>query len=140
MAAARAEPDVAAARRRLRIDARLAFLVAATVLAIVIKRDSPHSYFIMLVAIAAFWLVFLREMRGPRIRVRTLAVLSAGLLVVAIAMPPRQSRDISAYSAYGEMIATYHVSPYTHAPQDVLTGEVLERVNPRWRGSRTTMT
>src|SRR5438045_2959766 len=41
---------------------------------------------------------------------------SAGLMVLAVAVPPTESHDVWAYSWYGRVVAHYHASPYSHPP------------------------
>ena len=49
---------------------------------------------------------------------RLVAIAIAGLLVVAVAVPPRQSHDFWSYAAYGRLVGVHHVSPYEHAPSE----------------------
>ena len=49
---------------------------------------------------------------------RTVAVLSAVLVALAVAVPPHGSHDLWSYAMYGRMVAHYHASPYRHVPRE----------------------
>jgi len=53
-------------------------------------------------------------------------------LLVAVAAPPRQSRDLWSYAEYGRIVSVQHVSPYTHAPADFPDDAFSGRVGARW--------
>ena len=46
----------------------------------------------------------------------TVVVLTAALLLVAVARWPRDSTDVWSYAAYGRMVSHYGASPYRHVP------------------------
>ena len=55
------------------------------------------------------------------------------LLTVAVALPPRSSRDVWSYAMYGRAVSVHHESPYTVDPDDFRGDPMLSRVSPRWR-------
>jgi hypothetical protein len=57
--------------------------------------------------------------------------------VFAIAAPPRQSRDLWSYAAYGRMVTTHHVSPYQHGPNEFPHDPFSARVGTGWQGARS---
>src|SRR5437764_5408667 len=44
------------------------------------------------------------------------------LLTVAVALPPRSSRDVWSYAIYGRAVSVHHTSPYTVDP-DAFRGD-----------------
>jgi len=96
------------------------------------------GYFAVLVATAAFLGLLVVEWSGAAHRgaLRPAAVYASvvGLMVLAVVTPPRQSRDVWAYAAYGDMVAHAH-SPYRHGPEGIARAELVTRMHPRWRRS-----
>src|SRR5439155_16099264 len=112
--------------------ARLAALVARGATAAVLLRGKNGSLgpklVLLTVAYAALAVVLVVEVRKHRAGLPTavgkvlVAGCAAGLLVLAVAVPPTESGDVWAYSWYGRVVAHYHANPYTtpasHHPND----------------------
>jgi hypothetical protein len=64
---------------------------------------------------------------------RALIIACVGLMILAIAIPARASRDVWAYVMYGRIIAQHHASPYTHVPSEYPGDPALMRVQPAFR-------
>jgi hypothetical protein len=58
-------------------------------------------------------------------------------LLVAVAVPPRQSHDLWSYAEYGRIVSTHHSSPYTHTPADFPGDAFSSRVGTRWEHARS---
>src|SRR4051794_5627910 len=83
-----------------------------------------------LVALAA---LIVCESRRPTVTVRTVAVASGLLLLLAVARPPLHSNDVWSYAMYGRIVSHHHVSPYTHPPSDYRTDPWYHRMDRAWR-------
>src|ERR671938_377175 len=95
-------------------------LVAAAVaaIAVVLVRD-PYSrvgptLVALGVAFVAMFLLFFLEMRTSRLDRRVVLGAGGALLVMAVVVPPLQSRDLWSYAMYGRMVVHYRASPYDH--------------------------
>jgi len=83
-----------------------------------------------LTALAALWRL---ERRAPMLRREPVFGLAAVLLLLAVVVPERRSRDLWQYATYGRMVTVHHVSPYTHAPDDFPDDPFSARLDPVWR-------
>src|SRR6266481_3635232 len=112
--------------------ARLAALGVTGTTAAVLLRGKDGSLgpnmLLLLLAYGALAVVLVIEVRRHRAG-RPSAVgkvlvtgCAAGLLVLAVVVPPTESGDVWAYSWYGRVVAHYHANPYTtpatHHPND----------------------
>ncbi|HMF81770.1 MAG TPA: glycosyltransferase 87 family protein [Acidimicrobiia bacterium] len=66
---------------------------------------------------------------------RTVLVLTVGLLAVAVTYWPRDSTDIWSYAAYGRMMSHYGASPYRHVPVEYSNDRAVRRVGPVWQNT-----
>jgi alpha-1,6-mannosyltransferase len=113
----------------------LAIVVAGTASLIIIGRGAPPILFIM--AVVGTFLAYagliasLTKLR--LISARALILACAALMILAIAVPARSSRDVWAYVMYGRIVAQHHASPYTHVPLDYPNDPALQRVQPAFR-------
>lgn len=112
--------------------APLAALVATGTTAAVLLRGKGGSLgpnlLLLTVAYAALAVVLVVEVRRhrslevPGVSKALVAACAAGLLVLAVVVPPAESGDVWAYSWYGRVVAHYHSNPYTdpaaHHPDD----------------------
>lgn len=107
-------------------------LVAAVVLQVAVARqDHLATLGCFVVGLGAWsWLVALQGRRG--LSVRFVAVLVLALAVAVVAFPPATSKDVNSYALYGRMVSVYHVSPYTHLPQDFSGDEWFPRLSYFW--------
>jgi len=106
--------------------ARLAALVATGTTAAVLLRGKNGSFgpnlLLLTLAYAALAVVLFVEVRRHRAGLPSsigkllVAGCAAGLLVLAVAVPPTESGDVWAYSWYGRVVAHYHANPYTTPP------------------------
>jgi alpha-1,6-mannosyltransferase len=69
------------------------------------------------------------------LRMPTVVVLSAALLLVAVARWPRDSTDVWSYAAYGRMVSHYGASPYRHVPVEYSNDRAIRRVKPTWQNT-----
>jgi len=74
-----------------------------------------------------------------RVDARPHAVVAAIVLalLIAVAVPPRQSRDVWSYAAYGRIVSVHHTSPYVHPPNDLPRDVLFDRVGEGWAGARS---
>jgi hypothetical protein len=117
----------------------LAVVFAGTSAIIAVGRGAPALVFIPLVAgtFAAYELLIWSLSRTPALKPRTLIVAVAALMILAIAVPVRSSRDVYAYIMYGRIVAQHDASPYTHAPADFPNDPALPRVQDVFRNTRS---
>ncbi len=64
---------------------------------------------------------------------RTVLVVVAALAAVAVALPPRASKDVFLYAMEGRLLGVHHVNPYTHAPVDFASDPMFLHVARQWR-------
>jgi alpha-1,6-mannosyltransferase len=113
------------------------FVAAGGTAAILLRGpngSSPVNIALLLVAFAGLGVLVASETRRPRLGARLVFGVTGGLLVLAVAIPPTQSRDVYAYAYYGRLVSHYGQSPYTHSaaghyPEDPFA----RRVDPIWR-------
>src|SRR5262249_31883310 len=66
---------------------------------------------------------------------RTVLVLTVGLLAVAVAYWPPDSTDLWSYAAYGRIMSHYGASPYRHVPVEYSNDRAVRRVGPVWQNT-----
>ena len=117
----------------------LAVVFAGTSAIIAVGRGAPPLAFIPLVAgtFGAYALLVWSLSRAPALKPRTLIVAVVALMILAVAVPVRSSRDVYAYIMYGRIVAQHHASPYTHAPADFPNDPALQRVQDVFRNTRS---
>src|SRR5438105_5476963 len=115
--------------------ALLAGAFGGTTAIIAVGRGAPALVFIPLVAgtFAAYALLVWSLARAVTLKPRALVVACVALMIVAIAVPVRSSKDVYAYIMYGRIVAQHHASPYTHVPADFPDDPALRRVQPAFR-------
>jgi len=106
--------------------ARLAALVVTGATAAVLLRGANGSLgpnmLLLTVAYAAGAVLVVVEVRRHRAHLPSglpkalVFGCAAGLLALAVAVPPTESGDVWAYSWYGRVVAHYHSNPYTTPP------------------------
>lgn len=63
--------------------------------------------------------------------------LAGALLVAAVIVPPRESRDVWAHVMYGRILAVHHANPYRHPPSAYPGDPWLARVGAEWRDTKS---
>jgi hypothetical protein len=58
------------------------------------------------------------ETKRPSLRCWMVFAAVTVLMAIAIALPPRTSNDVWAYSIYGRIVTAHDASPYVHAPEE----------------------
>ena len=117
--------------------ALLGVVCVGTASLIFVGRGAPPVAFIVLVLGtfiaygALIWSLTQRQVIG----VRALIVACIGLMIVAIGVPARSSKDVSAYIMYGRIVAQHHASPYTHVPASYPDDPALQRVQDSFRNT-----
>jgi alpha-1,6-mannosyltransferase len=113
----------------------LAVCVAGTALWIIAGDESPFIVRISLscFAFCGFGALFAPRIRAATLKPRRIAVATAGLLLVAVAMPPTGSLDVWSYAMYGSMVSEHHASPYTHTPDEYPGDPLQSQVGPMWQ-------
>ena len=117
----------------------LLLLVAADAGVLLLGPAAPLGPTLVLLvgAFAALALLGLSERRRRSLGRRPVLVAAAGLLGLAVAVPPTASNDVWSYAMYGRMVAHHHSSPYRHAPSEFPDDPWSDRVAERWRDSRS---
>lgn len=98
----------------------LALTTSATAAIILAGKHIPPWSFGLTLAVAggAFFLLLWSESRRPTLRAWIVVAAVTVLMAIAVAVPPRTSNDVWAYSIYGRIVVTHHASPYVHAPEE----------------------
>jgi len=115
---------VAATRARpgSRAPALTLLLVSATATSAIViagKHIPTWSFALMLlVAAGSFFMLLRRETKQPSLACWVVFAVSAAVMTIAVAVPPRTSNDVWAYAMYGRIVSSHDASPYVHAPQD----------------------
>ena len=120
---------------------RAALCVSALGTAVVLLR-APGSargptLALLAVAFAALAVVLVAERRRRRLGRSLVVGVTAGLLVLAVVVPPRQSGDLWSYAMYGRMVSEYQASPYRHTPAEFRGDPIGRRVPRFWEDSRS---
>ena len=113
----------------------LAGACAGTAALLAVGRGAPALVFIALVLMtfAAYCALVWSLTRARVLPARTIAAAFLGLLILAVAVPPRGSKDLYSYVMYGRIVAQHDASPYTHVPADFPSDPALQRVQPVFR-------
>ena len=106
---------------------------AAGLLLLPTSASSARSAPFLFVNMAALGALLVVERRRPTLRRGLVLAVAGALLVLAVAMPERRSRDLWSYAVYGGMVADHGLNPYTHTPDDVAGDPFTDRINPVWR-------
>lgn len=110
------------ARSGNRAPAFALLLLSATATAAIViagKHIPPWSFALMLiVAAGSFFLLLRRETKSPALACGAVFAVTAVVMTIAVAVPPRTSNDVWAYAMYGRIVSAHDASPYVHAPQD----------------------
>jgi len=112
----------------------LALLVGSTTVALWLDPRRRWHDAALVVALGSFATLMGLEWRQPLIRLRTVLLVAALLLGMAVAAPPRESQDVWAYAMYGRIQAVHHANPYEEEPSRFRSDPYLGRVFPAWRG------
>jgi alpha-1,6-mannosyltransferase len=118
--------------RRVFAPAPLAALVVTGITAAVLVRGKHGSLgpnlLLLTLAYSALGVVLAVEVRRhracapPSLAKAMVGGCTAGLLVLAVVVPPAESGDVWAYAWYGRVVAHYHATPYknpaSHYPKD----------------------
>jgi len=95
-------------------------LSAAATAGIIItgKRIPAWSFMaLLIVAAGAFFLMLREETKRPSLRAWIVFATVGVLMVLAVAIPPRTSNDVWAYSIYGRIVTAHNASPYVQPPE-----------------------
>jgi hypothetical protein len=86
-----------------------------------------------LIAVVAcqVWCV-LDQRAHPTLRRREVLLAAAGLVALAVALPPYGSKDIWSYVMYGRLLGVHHVSPFTNSPGTFPHDPFVHRVLPKF--------
>lgn len=87
---------------------------------------------LLVLAYVGFAGVVVTQLREPWLDRRTVLWTVAGLLVVAVVVPPLESRDVWAYVMYGRILGVHHMSPYTTLPSAFGADPFLAQMDPQW--------
>src|SRR5437588_3527591 len=118
----------------------LAGVAAAAIVGVLLRDafDPPGpSLLLLLIAFVSLGLLVAAEVRRPRLDRRAVLGLGAVVLVVAVAAPPRESRDLWVYAMYGRMVAHHQVSPYRHVAAEFPHDPWAAKVPHGWRQTRS---
>jgi Glycosyltransferase family 87 len=113
----------------------LAGIVGASAIALARPATGVLHAVATAVAIALFGLLMWLEASSPRLRIGAVAAVSVALLVLAVAAPSRDSRDVWAYAMYGRVLAAHHANPYAVAPVHFAHDPLYHLVSANWRRS-----
>ena len=115
---------------------RLLVSAAALPIAVLLLRapgDPGPPMALLAASLVGLGALVVHEWRRPSITVRTVAVASGLLLVLAVARPPLHSNDVWSYAMYGRIVSHHHASPYTHVPSTYRADPWYHRMDEAWR-------
>lgn len=69
------------------------------------------------------------------VEARTVLVAVAALAAIAVALPPRASKDVFLYAMEGRLLGVHHVNPFTHAPSAFASDPAFLHVARPWRST-----
>jgi len=113
----------------------LAVVCVSTVGALLTRQG--QAFPLLIVASAAFAYLLVMEARRPLLDRRLVLWCSLGLIVVAVAAPPRESADVWSYAMYGRIVDHFHADPYRVSPLAFSGDPWFWRVSVWWQGTRT---
>jgi len=119
--------------------ALLAITVVGTA-ALVAAGRSIAPVFVILVTVVpftAYAALVLSLSKARLVSTRALIIAFAALMIFAVALPPRSSRDLWAYLMYGRIVAQHHASPYTHAPAEYPHDPIYPRVYQVFKNTKS---
>ena len=116
----RVEEVRARSGRRAPAVALLLLSAAATAAIVIAGKHIPAWSFALMLVVAAgsFFLLLRRETTSPSLACWAVFAITAVVMAIAVAVPPRTSNDVWAYAMYGRIVSAHDASPYVHAPQD----------------------
>jgi len=116
-------------------DLALGALVAATTTGLVAYDaiGTAGRFGAGLIAFASFGVMFLPSVRARALQPTRVVVASALLIVIAVAVPARGSRDLWSYAMDGRIASVHHASPYTHMPADYPHDALSRHVRIGWQ-------
>jgi hypothetical protein len=133
--------------RRVLAPAALAGLVATGATAAVLVRGEQGSFgptlLVLILAYVALAVVLAVEVgrhragRAPSLSKHLVGACAAGLLVLAVVVPPTESGDVWAYSWYGRVVAHYHANPYTNPASHYPNDKWAQRVDRIWKNTNS---
>jgi hypothetical protein len=94
--------------------------------------SSALNLTLLAIAYAGLVGVVVTERRQPWLDRRTLLWVVGGLLVLAVVVPPVESRDVWAYAMYGRILGVHHLSPYATLPAHFAGDPFLGQMDTQW--------
>jgi len=130
--ASTAGPAVARPRPGLGRLVLLAASVVATVWLILLVHHAVLEVALVAVSGGACAALAALEYRRARLPVRIVAIGIGVVILAAVVLPSRSSRDLWSYAMYGRMVAVHQVSPYDHVPAKFPGDPFSRLVSTRW--------
>lgn len=128
-------PVTVSDRRRVAAQGAFGLCVAVDALWLVVGQvDGWWRWGALAAVVAAHVGCVVSLRRAPdAVATRTVVVAVAALAAVAVALPPRASKDVFLYAMEGRLLGVHHVNPYTHAPSAFASDPAFLHVAPQWR-------
>jgi len=122
--------------------AALIFLLtsAAATAGIIIAGKAISFWFfggLVVVAAGCFFLLLRTETRRRSLPCWMVFGVVSVLMAIAVALPPRTSNDVWAYSIYGRIVTAHNASPYTHSPEEYPTDPYFARAKRGYHNIRS---
>ena len=118
----------------------LLLLSAAATAGVIITGKAISFWFfgaLVIVAAGAFFLLLRSETKRPSVPCWLVFGAVAVLMVIAVALPPRTSNDVWAYSIYGRIVTAHEASPYVHYPEEYPSDPYFPRAKRGYHNIRS---
>ena len=123
------------------VSALVLLLASAAATAGIIITGKAISFWsfgaLIIVAAGCFFLLLRTETKRPSLPCWLVFGAVAVLMVIAVALPPRTSNDVWAYSIYGRIITAHDASPYVHYPEEYPSDPYFARAKRGYHNIRS---
>jgi alpha-1,6-mannosyltransferase len=110
-------------------------VVATSSLLLFHHRIEPHERLVLAAVASGSWLLLLTPRLRWQLSMKVVLVAAGVMMVVAVVVPARESRDLWNYAMYGRIATVHDSSPYSKAPNRFPDDPALQRMAKGWRST-----